>query len=54
MAKEIREATGWTETELSKALGVSQPTVNRILAGQKDCKSSTYLKLLELYNEVAK
>ncbi|WP_374702132.1 helix-turn-helix domain-containing protein [Herbaspirillum sp. B65] len=39
--QEIRSATGWSEPLLAREIGVSQPTVHRILKGQADCKAST-------------
>ncbi|WP_320533641.1 helix-turn-helix domain-containing protein [Robbsia andropogonis] len=39
--RHIKAITGWGEVELGKRLNISQPTVNRILHGQIDCKAST-------------
>lgn len=41
LMQEIRSATGWSEPSLAREIGVSQPTVHRILKGQADCKAST-------------
>jgi len=41
MLQEIKAKTGWSEPRLAQEIGVSQPTVNRILNGQIDCKVKT-------------
>ena len=41
LLQEIRAYTGWSEPRLAEEIGVSQPTVHRILKGQADCKVST-------------
>lgn len=41
LMQEIRSVTGWSEPLLAREIGVSQPTVHRILKGQADCKAST-------------
>jgi transcriptional regulator with XRE-family HTH domain len=46
---EIKSATGWSEVKIAEELGTSQPTVNRILNGQDDCKGSTLLAITELH-----
>jgi hypothetical protein len=42
---EIKSLTGLGETALAARLGVSQPTVNRILNGQMECKAKTLIAL---------
>lgn len=49
----IRAATCWSEPRIAKKLGVSQPTVNRILNGQGDCKGSTLQAIRALHQQVA-
>lgn len=49
---EIKEKTGWSETRLASEIGASQPTVNRILNGQKDCKISTWLAIDSLHKQI--
>jgi len=41
-----------SEVALSRRLKISQPTVNRILNGQGDCKGSTLVAIDRLYSEV--
>lgn len=41
--------TGWSEVKIAEEIGTSQPTVNRILNGQDDCKGSTLLAITELH-----
>jgi hypothetical protein len=57
LLNEIKTETGWSEpriaTELRALLPdsrMSQPTVNRILNGQDECKSST-LRAIEALHE---
>ena len=60
LLREIKAATGWSEPVIASKLNTSQPTVNRILKGQADCKGTTYRAILDLhckevgdqYNEV--
>lgn len=54
ITQRILEATGWTETQLAEVVGVSQPTINRIRSGQKDCKLATYQRLVEILTEVTR
>jgi len=49
LLREIKEATGWTESHIAVQIGTSQPTVSRILNGQSDCKSATYRAISALY-----
>jgi len=41
LLRELKSATGWSETRLASELKTSQPTVNRILNGQARCLSTT-------------
>ena len=49
---ELKAHTGLSEVALGERLKVSQPTVNRILNGQGDCKGSTLVAIDRLYGEV--
>ena len=42
LLREIKTQQDWTEVRLAAELGTTQPTVNRILNGQDDCKISTF------------
>jgi len=48
----IKAHTGMSEVAIALRLGVSQPTVNRILNGQSDCKGSTLIAIDQLSAEV--
>jgi predicted transcriptional regulator len=48
--KEIKAVTGWSEPRIAEEIGSSQPTVNRILHGQQDCKASTWQRITELHS----
>lgn len=52
MLVEIKAATGLGEIALARRLDISQPTVNRILNKQVDCKGTTLVKILRLHEEV--
>jgi transcriptional regulator with XRE-family HTH domain len=52
LLREIKNATGWSESRLASKLDTSQPTVNRILNGQEDCKGSTYRAITALHHEL--
>ncbi|WP_250481871.1 hypothetical protein [Caballeronia sp. NCTM5] len=52
MLTEIKAATGLGEIALAKRLEISQPTVNRILNGQPDCKGRTFRSISDLYASV--
>ncbi len=52
MLKEIKSALGLGEIALAEKLGTSQPTVNRILNGQPDCKGTTLQAIVRLYEQV--
>ncbi len=49
---DIKAATGWSQPQIARKLGVSQPTVYRILNGQGDCKSSTWMAITALHKQV--
>lgn len=50
---QIRTATKMSQKALAKRLRVSQPTVNRILKGQPDCKGATLTAIVALHAEIA-
>jgi predicted transcriptional regulator len=52
LLQEIKAATNWSEPRIADELGTSQPTVNRILNGQEDCKGSTLKAIQELHKKV--
>ncbi|WP_082989091.1 helix-turn-helix domain-containing protein [Janthinobacterium psychrotolerans] len=52
LLREIKAAKGWSERAIADKLGVSQPTVSRILNGQIDCKGSTYRAINALFRDV--
>ena len=52
LLREIKTATGWSEPRIALEIGTSQPTVNRILNGQDDCKVSTWRAIVELHKRV--
>lgn len=49
LLREIKNATGWTEMRIARALGTTQPTVSRILHGQADCKIATFHAICALH-----
>ncbi|GGC65588.1 helix-turn-helix domain-containing protein [Undibacterium terreum] len=49
---DIKAATGLSEAQIAKRLGISQPTVNRIVNGQGDCKTSTWMAITVLHQQV--
>ena len=49
---EIKQATQEGEVSLAKRLGISQPTVNRILRGQQNCSSKALLAIQRVHAEV--
>lgn len=49
---EIKAATKLGEIGLAKRLGISQPTVHRILSGQSGCSSRALFAILRLHAEV--
>jgi AraC-like DNA-binding protein len=53
LLQEVRLWTEWSEPRIARALGVSQPTVHRILNGQSECRGSTLLAITELHARMA-
>jgi plasmid maintenance system antidote protein VapI len=49
---EILELDGWSQVKLASAIGVTQPTIHRILNGQADCKASTAAAISQLHQSV--
>ena len=52
LLREVKSATDWSEPRIAAELGTSQPTVNRILNGQRDCKGATLLAIVDLHGKV--
>jgi predicted transcriptional regulator len=52
MLQEIKAATGLGEIGLSKQVGVSQPTINRILNGHSGCTVKTWRSIVKLHSEL--
>jgi hypothetical protein len=52
LLKEIKSTTDWSEPRIAAELGTSQPTVNRILNGQPDCKGATLRAIVDLHARV--
>ena len=52
LLREIKERTGWSEPRIAAELGTSQPTVNRILNGQPDCKAKTLRSIDALHQTI--
>jgi transcriptional regulator with XRE-family HTH domain len=52
MLGEIKAATGWSEPRIATELNTSQPTVNRILRGQTECRASTYRAITDLHTRL--
>lgn len=51
MLRQIKDAGGYNECRLAKELGVSQPTVNRMLRGA-GTSVPTYLRIIELHKKI--
>lgn len=49
LLREIKAATSWSEPRIAAEIGTSQPTVNRILNGQAECKATTYKAITTLH-----
>lgn len=49
---DIKAKTKLGEKAIGDRIGCSQPTVNRILNGQSDCKSSTLIELQKWHAEL--
>lgn len=52
LLNEIKTETGWSQPRIAGELRTSQPTVNRILNGQEDCKGSTLKSIEDLHERV--
>jgi len=52
LLNEIKAESGWSQPRIAAVLGTSQPTVNRILKGQTDCKGSTLRAIEVLHRSV--
>ena len=52
LLSEIKSMTRLSEVALAARLDISQPTVNRILRGKSECKSSTLLAIQEWRREL--
>lgn len=52
LLQEIKAGTNWSEPRIASEIGTSQPTVNRILNGQLDCKVSTLRAIEDLHKRV--
>jgi predicted transcriptional regulator len=52
LLQEVKIETGWSEPRIASEIGTSQPTVNRILNGQGDCKGSTLRSIVDLHKRV--
>ena len=49
---QIKSLTGLAEKAIGKRIGCSQPTVNRILRGQSDCRGKTLLEIQRWHSEL--
>lgn len=54
LLREIKDRLDCSEPFLAAELGTSQPTINRILKGQKDCRISTFLAIQRLHDKTFK
>lgn len=52
LLREIKSATAWSEPRIAAEIGTSQPTVNRILNGQSDCKVATFKAIADLHQKL--
>ncbi|WP_175044540.1 helix-turn-helix domain-containing protein [Burkholderia lata] len=53
LLSDIKAQRGLSEVAIARRLNISQPTVNRILRGRSDCKSSTFVAIQAWWNELA-
>ncbi|WP_174908026.1 helix-turn-helix domain-containing protein [Burkholderia diffusa] len=53
LLSDIKTQRGLSEIAIARRLKISQPTVNRILRGKSDCKSSTFVAIQAWWNELA-
>lgn len=49
---QIKSLTKLAEKAIGQRIGCSQPTVNRILRGQSDCRGKTRLEIQQWYEEL--
>jgi transcriptional regulator with XRE-family HTH domain len=49
---EIKALTKLGEIAIAEKLGISQPTVNRILNGKSECKSGTLMSIQQWHSEL--
>lgn len=52
LLSDIKTQRSLSEVAIARRLKISQPTVNRILRGKSDCKSSTFVAIQAWWNEV--
>jgi transcriptional regulator with XRE-family HTH domain len=52
LLREIKDISKLSEPRIAEQLGTSQPTVNRILNGQGDCKGRTFKAIAEMHARV--
>ncbi len=52
LLREIKDASHWSEPRIATEIGTSQPTVNRILNGQAECKGKTLRAITALHATV--
>jgi hypothetical protein len=52
LLREIKSTTDWSEPRIAAEIGTSQPTVNRILNVQRDCKGATLCSIIDLHARV--
>jgi transcriptional regulator with XRE-family HTH domain len=50
LLQEIKAQLKWSEPRIAEEIGTSQPTVNRILNGQGDCKIATFRAIQSLHS----
>ncbi|AOJ65390.1 hypothetical protein WJ32_23165 [Burkholderia ubonensis] len=53
LLSDIKTQRGLSEVAIARRLKISQPTVNRILRGKSDCKSSTFVAIQAWWHELA-
>jgi len=53
LLRDIKTQRRLSEVAIAHRLKISQPTVNRILRGKSDCKSSTFVAIQAWWSELA-
>src|SRR5450830_742898 len=53
LLREIKTRSRMSEKQIAARLGVSQPTVNRMLRGQDRCLSTTLIGIQNLHREIS-